>query len=111
MMDRRAFLALGATALATPALAQRGPLQLVIPYAPGGGSDILVRPLAPVLSERLQQPVMIENRGGAAGNIGTVAVTHAAPKGGMALVANNSQVIAPSSIATPATRWRATSPP
>jgi tripartite-type tricarboxylate transporter receptor subunit TctC len=95
MMDRRAFLAFGASVLASPALAQRGPLQLVIPYAPGGGSDVLARPLTPVLSERLQQPVVIENRGGAAGNIGTAAVAHTAPNGGTALVANNSQVINP----------------
>jgi tripartite-type tricarboxylate transporter receptor subunit TctC len=98
-MDRRAFLALGAGCMAAaPALAQqagRGPLQLIIPYAPGGGSDVLARPLAPVLSDRLQQPVVIENRGGAAGNIGTAAVAHAAPNGGMALIANNSQVINP----------------
>jgi len=71
------------------------PIRIVIPYAPGGGSDILARPLAPDMAERLKQSVVVENKGGAAGNIGTQMVARAEADGYTLLMANNSQAINP----------------
>lgn len=71
------------------------PVRIVIPYAPGGGSDILARPAAIVMAETLRQAVLIDNKGGAAGNIGTQLVAGSAADGYTLLLANNSQVINP----------------
>lgn len=71
------------------------PIRLVIPYAPGGGSDILARPVAVDMSARLKQSVIVDNRGGAGGNIGTQHVAQASPDGYTLLVANNSQAVNP----------------
>ena len=71
------------------------PIRIVIPYAPGGGSDILARPLAPEMSARLTQPIVIDNKGGAAGNIGAQLVARAEPDGYTLLMANNSHTINP----------------
>ena len=71
------------------------PIHIVIPYAPGGGSDILARPVGQDMSERLKQPVVIENKGGAGGNIGAQVVAKSAPDGYTLLLANNSHVINP----------------
>ena len=82
----------------TPAGAQdfpTKPIHIVIPYAPGGGSDILARPLAPDMAERFKQSVVVDNKGGAAGNIGTQMVARAEPDGYTLLMANNSQAINP----------------
>lgn len=64
------------------------PVKLMVPYPPGGGTDVLARIVAPKLSEALKQPVVIENRGGAGGTIGTAAVAQAAPDGYTLLIAN-----------------------
>lgn len=77
------------------------PIRIVIPYAPGGGSDILARPIAPDMAQRLKQTVVIENKSGAAGNIGTQLVAQARPDGYTLLMANNSQVINPFIYAKP----------
>ena len=82
---RRAALAALSLA-AAPAWAQTGaypnrPLRMVIPFPPGGGSDILGRLLAQRLSDQLGQPVVPENRSGAGGNIGTDLVAKAPPDG------------------------------
>lgn len=71
------------------------PIRIVIPYAPGGGSDILARPVAPLMAESLKQSVVIDNKGGAAGNIGTQQVATSTADGYTLLLANNSQVINP----------------
>ena len=67
----------GAAAQAYP---QR-PIALLVPWAPGGSTDILARIVAGHLHQSMGQPVVIENRTGAAGNIGTGAVARAAPDG------------------------------
>ncbi len=71
------------------------PIRLVIPYAPGGGSDILARPVAQEMQEKLKQAVIVDNRGGAGGNIGAAQVAKAPPDGYTLLVANNSHTINP----------------
>ncbi len=84
-ITRRAVLALG---IASPALAQAAPLRLVVPFPPGGSVDIVARILQPRLQDALGHAVVIENRGGAGGMIGTEAVARSAPDGAT-LVAGN----------------------
>src|SRR5207247_10881336 len=66
-----------------PAAAQypAKPIHLIVPAAPGGGTDITARSFVPALADNLGQPVVIENRGGAGGVIGTDVVAKAAPDG------------------------------
>ena len=90
-MRRRDFLKLSAAALAGSAITTRAsaqaaawpsrPVKLIIPYAPGGASDIIGRPWAEVLSQSFGQQFIVENRGGATGMIGTEAVAKATPDG------------------------------
>ena len=67
-----------------------GPLRLIVPFPPGGGTDILARPIAQKLNERFKQPVVIENRGGANGTIGTAYVAKTAPADGHTLLVSPS---------------------
>jgi tripartite-type tricarboxylate transporter receptor subunit TctC len=81
---RRSVLAGLAGLAATPALADTYPshqINLLVPWAPGGSTDILARIVAQHLLQSMGQPVIIENRTGASGNIGTAAVARAAPDG------------------------------
>lgn len=57
------------------------PLRLVIPYPPGGGSDIIARPLMQLMSASMGQQVVVDNRGGAGGNIGMEVVAKSPPDG------------------------------
>src|SRR6266851_10256663 len=71
-------------AAAAPAWAQQypaRPIRLIVPAAPGGGTDITARSFVPQLADNLGQPVVIENRGGAGGVIGTDVVAKSAPDG------------------------------
>jgi tripartite-type tricarboxylate transporter receptor subunit TctC len=57
------------------------PVRIIVPYAPGGGSDAAARAIGQRLSEMLGQPFLVENKAGAATQLGTVAVAKAAPDG------------------------------
>ena len=57
------------------------PIRLMVPFPPGGSTDIVARIVAQKLSERLGQSIVIENRGGAGGTLGTAVVAKAAPDG------------------------------
>ena len=57
------------------------PIRVVVPFTPGTGMDIIARNVGPRLSERLGQPVVIDNRPGASGNLGAELVARATPDG------------------------------
>jgi len=94
-------LASGSLLVSTAAYAQAWPskqsIRIVSPYAPGGTTDVLARMLGQFMQEKFKQTVVIENRGGAGGNIGTDLVAKAAPDGYTLLLASSGPlVIAPS---------------
>ncbi len=70
-------------------------VKLIVPFAPGGGTDVVARLLAQRLSENLGKQFVIENRSGAGGTIGTDAVAKAAPDGYTLLFAPSSHVVNP----------------
>lgn len=75
-----------ATLLSVSTWAQTGPIKIVVGYPPGATSDILTRLVAEGMSKRLQQPVVVENKAGAGGQLGNLAVKAAAPDGTMLLM-------------------------
>jgi tripartite-type tricarboxylate transporter receptor subunit TctC len=97
----RLLLAIFALALSVGATAQSfpsRPVTLVVPFSPGTGIDILARVIAPKLSEKWSQPVVVENKAGASGNIGTDFVAKAAADGYTLMVTVNTFTITPSLI-------------
>jgi tripartite-type tricarboxylate transporter receptor subunit TctC len=98
-MKRRRFgFAVGALlALASPALADwpTSPIRVIVPFAPGASTDIVLRRISPKLSELLGQPVVIDNRGGAGGMVAAETVLHAPPDGYTLLVATTSHSALP----------------
>ena len=90
--------ALAICAAAAGALAQdypSKPVRFIVPYPPGGGTDIIARIVQPKLAEALGQPIVIENRGGAGGALGTDAVAKSAPDGYTFLFTLSSHTINP----------------
>ena len=85
MLKTRTAAVLACAALATPAFAQPAypskPVRIISIFAPGGGNDVICRLVAQQLTERLKQQVIVENRVGANGIVGTEAVARAAPDG------------------------------
>jgi tripartite-type tricarboxylate transporter receptor subunit TctC len=89
-LPRRTFLHLAASAAALPAVSRvtwaqaypSRPVRIIVGFPPGGPGDIVTRLMGQWLSERLGQPFIVENRAGAAGNIGTEAVVRAAGAAG-----------------------------
>ena len=64
-------------------------VKLIVPYAPGGASDLIARPWAEALTKEFKQQFIVENRGGAAGMIGVEAAAKAAPDGYTLLMTPN----------------------
>ena len=96
---RRVVLGLAAAVLASAALAQSyptRPVRMILPFPPGGPTDITGRAIAQKLSERLGQPVVPENRPGAAGNIGLELAAKAPPDGYHIVLAAPPIAISPS---------------
>jgi tripartite-type tricarboxylate transporter receptor subunit TctC len=79
------FVALASSLWALAAWGQEGypsrPVRVIVPFAPGGGSDVLSRQLGPHLSERLRQPLVVDNRPASGGILGADIVAKAAPDG------------------------------
>jgi len=74
------------------------PVTLIVPFSPGTGIDILARVIGPKLSEKWGQPVVVENKAGASGNLGTDVVAKSAPDGYTLMVTVNTFTITPSLI-------------
>jgi len=92
----RTFLGVALALAASTAFAwPTKPVTFVVPYPPGGGTDVIARIVQEPLSKQLGQPIVIENRGGAGGSIGTAAAAKAAPDGHTLLFTLSSHSINP----------------
>src|SRR4051812_49493631 len=100
MSIRSAALALLVCAFALPAKAADYPdraIKMIVPFAAGGGTDVLARIIAQNLNSKWGQPVVVENQPGASGAIGTRAVMKAPPDGYSLLMASTGALMAVSS--------------
>lgn len=101
MNRRRQFLRMAASAAILPALPSFAwsqtyparPVRIVVGFAAGGASDILARLIGQSLSERLAQPFVVENRGGAGGSLGAEAVVRAPPDGYTLLLCSSADAV------------------
>ena len=94
----RSWLLASLFALAASAIAQEyptRPIKLIVPYPPGGGTDVVARIVVEPLAGELGQPIIIDNRGGAAGNLGTDLVAKAPADGYTILFTLSSHTINP----------------
>ena len=92
----RVLATLAAATLAGAALAQglpSKPITIISAYPPGGGGDVIARLIAPKLSQRVGQPVVIDNKPGASGNIATDYVARSQPDGSTLLINNSTMVL------------------
>jgi tripartite-type tricarboxylate transporter receptor subunit TctC len=103
-LTRRRMIQLAAAGLAVPGIAvphaaraawPDRPVKLIVPFGPGGPTDVIARLLGQLLGERLGQSFVVENRPGATGNIGVGVVARAEPDGYTLLVTSNTFVINP----------------
>jgi len=92
-MHRRHLLSAAALALLAASGAAQAqeaypskPIRFIVPYPPGGPTDLMARLLQPELQQRLGVTIVIENRGGAGGNVGTAEVARQAPADGYTLL-------------------------
>src|SRR6476660_6116297 len=100
-LPRRQFLHLAAGATALPAVSRIAaaqaypsrPVRIIVPFAPGGATDIIARLVGQWLSERLGQQFVTENRPGAGSNVGTEVVVNAPPDGYTLLLVGASSAI------------------
>ena len=88
-----ALFAISASSMAAPF--PEKPVHLVVPFPPGGTTDVVARRLSQRVGEVLGQPVIIENKGGAGGTIATLMVAKSAPDGYTLLMATNSHTANP----------------
>jgi tripartite-type tricarboxylate transporter receptor subunit TctC len=98
-MKRRALIAGALMLPALPAAAQEAfptrPIQMIVPFPPGGVADITGRPVAHVMGRLLKQSVVVVNKGGAGGSVGAAQAAHAAPDGYTILMALSSISVLP----------------
>src|SRR5437870_2820938 len=100
-LPRRNFLHLAAGAAALPVVSRFAwaqaypsrPVHIIVGFAPGSASDIIARLIGQRLSERLGQPFVVENRGGAGGTLGAEAVAHASPDGYTLLLSGSQDAV------------------
>jgi tripartite-type tricarboxylate transporter receptor subunit TctC len=98
MAARYAFIAACLVGFGTPVTAQdypNKPIRFIVPYPPGGGTDVIARILQLPLSEGLRQSIVIENRGGAGGAVGTEVAARSTPDGYTFLFTLSSHTINP----------------
>jgi tripartite-type tricarboxylate transporter receptor subunit TctC len=96
-MNRLTKLLLGAAVLLNASLAaaqlSSKPIKIIVPFAPGGGSDLIARLIAPRLSEALKTPVIVENKAGAGGNIASAELVKSPADGHTLLFGSNTLAI------------------